>query len=57
MSRKVLIVDDDAVNILVRLLEKNGYAVRIAKDGLEAIRRFTWSDTLRTARRRPFELA
>jgi DNA-binding response OmpR family regulator len=40
MAKEVLVVDDnqDAVNILVRVLEKNGYAVLVARSGEEAIR-------------------
>lgn len=39
MGKKVLVVDDnqDAVNILVAVLKKAGYAVNVARDGLEAI--------------------
>ncbi len=41
MSKKVLVVDDnqDAINILSAILKKAGYAVGVAKDGLEALQK------------------
>lgn len=40
-KREILVVDDeeDIVEFLTELLEDNGYAVRSAHDGLEAMRR------------------
>ncbi|QDG51303.1 response regulator [Persicimonas caeni] len=41
-ARKVLLVDDDRVNVLVvrKMLEKDGCEVEVAQDGLQAVEKF-----------------